>query len=142
MQSGSIFGAASAIAMWKSGRANGRGMILGNADVRSMATPARGLARHFAPTDAPSRASPKKYWPLYVATYEAMVNAKPITPALIRRPCTVDLSMHTGYTSASQPYPQQSKASHPRPSCTCWPEAHVNRQLIDKAFSAKDHLGQ
>jgi transposase-like protein len=40
----------------------------------------------------------KQYLHLYVATYEAMVNAKRITPALIRRMCRGDLSRHTGYT--------------------------------------------
>jgi len=34
----------------------------------------------------------------YVATYEARVNAKRITPDLIRRLCLGDLSRHTGYT--------------------------------------------
>src|SRR6266540_1440375 len=32
------------------------------------------------------------------ARYEAMVNAKRVTPHLIRRMCVVDLSVHTGYT--------------------------------------------
>src|SRR5919108_377956 len=36
--------------------------------------------------------------PLYRATYEARVNAKRVTPDLIRRLCVGDLSMHTGYT--------------------------------------------
>jgi transposase-like protein len=40
----------------------------------------------------------KHYLHLYVATYEAMVNAKLVTPALIRRMCIGDLSMHTGDT--------------------------------------------
>jgi transposase len=40
----------------------------------------------------------KQYLPLDVATYEAMVNAKRITPELIRRMCLGDLSEHTGYT--------------------------------------------
>ena len=40
----------------------------------------------------------KQYLHLYVATYEAMVNAKRITPALIRRMCLGSLSGHTGYT--------------------------------------------
>jgi transposase len=40
----------------------------------------------------------KSYLHLYVATYEAMVNAKRVTPALIRRMCVGDLSVHTGYT--------------------------------------------
>ncbi len=40
----------------------------------------------------------KQYLHLYVATYEAMVNAKRVTPNLIRRMCVGDLSVHTGYT--------------------------------------------
>jgi transposase len=40
----------------------------------------------------------KQYLHLYVATYEAMVNAKRITSELIRRMCLGDLSGHTDYT--------------------------------------------
>jgi transposase-like protein len=40
----------------------------------------------------------KQYLHLYVATYEAMINAKRITPEWIRRMCLKDLSGHTGYT--------------------------------------------
>jgi transposase len=40
----------------------------------------------------------KRYLHLYVATYEAMVNTKRVTPALIRRMCIGHLSVHTGYT--------------------------------------------
>ena len=40
----------------------------------------------------------KQYLHLYVATYEAMVNAKCLTPDLIRRMCVGNLSAHTGYT--------------------------------------------
>lgn len=40
----------------------------------------------------------KPYLHLYVATYEAMVNTKHVTPALIRRMCLEIVSMHTGYT--------------------------------------------
>ena len=40
----------------------------------------------------------KPYRHLYVATYEAMVNAKRITSELIRRMCLDDLPEHTGYT--------------------------------------------
>jgi transposase len=40
----------------------------------------------------------KQYLHLYVATYEAMVNAKRITPELIRRMCRRDLLRHSGYT--------------------------------------------
>jgi transposase len=35
---------------------------------------------------------------LYIATYEAMINAKRVTPELIRRMCLRELSAHTGYT--------------------------------------------
>jgi hypothetical protein len=40
----------------------------------------------------------KQYRHLYVATYEAMINAKRITPELMRRMCLGDLSGHTDYT--------------------------------------------
>jgi transposase len=40
----------------------------------------------------------KQYLHLSVATSEAMVNATQVTPELIRHMCSVDLSMHTGYT--------------------------------------------
>jgi transposase-like protein len=39
----------------------------------------------------------KQYLHLYVATYEAMVNTKRVTPHLIRRMCVGDPSAHTGY---------------------------------------------
>ena len=39
----------------------------------------------------------KQYLHLYVATYEAMVNTKRVTPTLIRRMCIGDSSVHTGY---------------------------------------------
>jgi hypothetical protein len=39
----------------------------------------------------------KQYLLLYVATYEAMVNAKRVTPALIRRVCVGHVSVHSGY---------------------------------------------
>jgi transposase len=35
---------------------------------------------------------------LYVAAYEAMVNATRVTPELIRRMCVGNPSVHTGYT--------------------------------------------
>jgi hypothetical protein len=35
---------------------------------------------------------------LYVATYEAMVNTKRVTPELIQRMCIGRLLMHAGYT--------------------------------------------
>ena len=40
----------------------------------------------------------QQYLHLYVATYEAMVNTKRVTPKLIRRMCVRDLSAYTGYT--------------------------------------------
>jgi transposase-like protein len=40
----------------------------------------------------------KQYLHLYVATYEAMVNAKRISSDLIRRMCLGNLSRHGGYT--------------------------------------------
>lgn len=40
----------------------------------------------------------KQYLHLYVATYEALVNTKRLTPDLIRRMCIGDLSAHIGYT--------------------------------------------
>jgi transposase len=40
----------------------------------------------------------KQYLHRYVATSEAMVNAKRITPERMRRMCLGDLSGHTGYT--------------------------------------------
>jgi transposase-like protein len=46
----------------------------------------------------PFRGVHKQYLHLYVATYEAMVNTKRITPTLVRRMCIRDLSAYTGYT--------------------------------------------
>jgi transposase-like protein len=40
----------------------------------------------------------KQYLHLYVATSEAMVNAKRVTPELIQRMCIGDLSVHPSYT--------------------------------------------
>jgi transposase len=40
----------------------------------------------------------KQYLYLYIATYEAMVNAKRVTPELIQRMCLGDLSALTSYT--------------------------------------------
>jgi transposase-like protein len=40
----------------------------------------------------------KAYLHLYVATYEAMANAKQVTPALIQRMCMADPSVHTSQT--------------------------------------------
>jgi transposase len=40
----------------------------------------------------------KAYLHLYIATYEALLNTKQVTAALIRRMCFGDPSMHTSYT--------------------------------------------
>jgi transposase len=40
----------------------------------------------------------KRYLHLYVATYEAMINTKRVTPELIQRMCIGALSAHTDYT--------------------------------------------
>jgi hypothetical protein len=44
------------------------------------------------------RGDHQQYLHLYVATYEATVNAKRITPALIRRMCLGSRSEHSNYT--------------------------------------------
>jgi transposase-like protein len=40
----------------------------------------------------------KQYLHLYVATYEAMINTKRVTPTLIRRMCVHDLAAYASYT--------------------------------------------
>ena len=40
----------------------------------------------------------KQYLHLYVATYEAMVNTKRVTPKLIQRMCVYGLSVYSSYT--------------------------------------------
>jgi transposase len=40
----------------------------------------------------------KQYLHCYVATYEAMINAKRVTPILIQRMCVHGFSAHAGYT--------------------------------------------
>jgi transposase-like protein len=40
----------------------------------------------------------KQYLHLYVATYEAMLNTKRVTPALIQRMCVRPFSTYAGYT--------------------------------------------
>jgi hypothetical protein len=44
------------------------------------------------------RGGHKQYLHLYVATYEAMVNAKRVTSHMLRWMCVGHLSMPTGYT--------------------------------------------
>jgi transposase len=40
----------------------------------------------------------KQYLHLYVATYEAMLNTKRVTPMLVQRMCARNLSAYSGYT--------------------------------------------
>ena len=40
----------------------------------------------------------KQYLHLYVATYEAMINTKRVTPELIQRMCISNPLVHTSYT--------------------------------------------
>jgi hypothetical protein len=66
------------------------------ANAKSMVTPVKGLAlrtylRAFRGVHKPSLH-------LSVATYEAMIHAKRVTPELIQRMCIGDLSAHTSYT--------------------------------------------
>jgi transposase len=46
----------------------------------------------------PFRGVHKQYLHLYVATYEAMINTKQVTPELIRRMCIAHVLVHAGYT--------------------------------------------
>ena len=70
-------------------------MVMGNA--RSIAIPAREQGLRFVPTSVPFEVFISSIC-LYVATYEAMANAKRVTPALIQRMCVSHTSMHIGYT--------------------------------------------
>jgi hypothetical protein len=70
---------------------NGSGMIMEMA-------PARGPGASLRTYLRPFRGVHKPYLHLYVATDEAMVNTKRITPTLVRRMCIRDLSAYTGYT--------------------------------------------
>ena len=60
--------------------------------------PCEGAGAALRPSWRAVRGVHKRYLHLYVATYEAMVNAKRLTPELIRRMCLGDLSRYTGYT--------------------------------------------
>ena len=73
-------------------------MMITMASARSTATPAKERGQRFAPTCVSSAAFTSTYLHLYVATYEAMVNAKRITSHLIRRMCVGARSPHTSYT--------------------------------------------
>jgi hypothetical protein len=77
---------------------NGRGMMRGDGrrDVHCNSCEGAGAALR---TDLRAfRGVHMQYLHLYVATYEAMVKAKRVTPHVIRRMCIANLSEHTGYT--------------------------------------------
>jgi hypothetical protein len=73
-------------------------MMITLASARSTATPAQERGQRFAPTCVPSRGVHKQYLHRYVATYEAMANAKRVTSHVIRRMCVGARSPHTSYT--------------------------------------------
>jgi transposase-like protein len=73
-------------------------MMMGMANARSTATPARGAGAALRTYLRAFRGVHKPYLHLYVATYEAMVNTKRVTPELLRRMCIGNLAVHTGYT--------------------------------------------
>ena len=76
---------------------NGLAMTMVMANARSTAIPAGASAalRTYLRT---FRGVHKRYLHLYVATDEAMLNAKRVTPHLIQRMCLGDLDVHIGYT--------------------------------------------
>jgi transposase-like protein len=86
------------IALYATVCTNGRATTMVMATARSMATPARGPGAALRTYLRAFRGVHKQYLHLYVATYEAMVNTKRVTPELIRRMCVGGLSVHSGYT--------------------------------------------
>jgi hypothetical protein len=68
------------------------------AHARSMATPAPGAGAALRTYWRTFRGVHKPSWHLYVATYEAMVHTKRVTPQLIPRLGLAHLSLHIGYT--------------------------------------------
>ena len=77
---------------------SGPGMIMGVVAVKSTVTPAREQARALRTYLRVFRGVHKPYLHLYVAAYDATLNAKRVTPTLIRRMAVCTLSAHTGYT--------------------------------------------
>jgi hypothetical protein len=67
----------------------------GMANARYTVIPAKGPLQPSAPLRVPSEV-PIPH--LYVATYEAMVHTKRVTPTLIQRVCLRVLLANTGYT--------------------------------------------
>jgi transposase-like protein len=73
-------------------------MMMVMVDVKSTATVVKEAGAALRTYLRAFRGVHKQYLHLYVATYEAMVNTKRVTPHLIRRMCVGDPSAHTGYT--------------------------------------------
>lgn len=75
-------------------------MMMEMANVRCTATPAEGAGAALRTSLRAFRGVHKRYLHLYVATYEAMVNTKRVTPTLIQRMCVHGRSVHSSYTRA------------------------------------------
>ena len=73
-------------------------MMMEMADVRCTVIPVMGAGAALRTYLCAFRGVHKRYLHLYVATYEAMVNIKRVTPTLIRRMCICHLFTYTGYT--------------------------------------------
>jgi transposase-like protein len=73
-------------------------MMMEMADVRCTVIPVMGAGAALRTYLRAFRGVHKRYLHLYVATYEAMVNIKRVTPTLIRRMCICHLFTYTGYT--------------------------------------------
>jgi hypothetical protein len=80
------------------GCTNEPGMMLTMADVRCTAIPVRGAGAGLRIYLRAFRGVHKQSLHLYVATYEAMLNTKRVTPMLIRRMCVRNPSVYAGYT--------------------------------------------
>ena len=74
---------------------SGCATMMGMADARFTATPVKGAGAALCTSLGAFRGVHKEYLHFYVATYEAMVNTKRITPELIRRMYLGDLLEHT-----------------------------------------------
>jgi hypothetical protein len=77
---------------------NGRGMMMTMAGVRCTATPVKCAGAGLRTYLRAFRGVHKQYLHLYVATDEAMLNTKRITPMLVQRMCARNLSTYSGYT--------------------------------------------
>jgi hypothetical protein len=79
------------------GATNGPEMTMGTADAQSTAISCEGAGAALCTYLRAFRGVHKQYLYLYVATYEAMLNAKQVTPQLIRRMCVRKPVAHTSY---------------------------------------------